>query len=119
MNMASAARQAADPYRDRVLVGIAASRRIVARPAIAGGSHDPLQETIRERLASGALPRITGRAWAGTAQGNHLCACCGQVIRTSGPEYEVRDLPDVYAHVPCFGIWVAESEIAERCQLAS
>ena len=94
-------------------------QRIHRLPPIAGGSHDPLREMIRQRLASGTLPRITGRAWASTAQGDHVCTCCQQTIRTSGPEYEVHDLPDVFAHVACFSHWATESAIAEQRELAS
>ena len=76
---------------------------------ISGGSDDTLRAAIRAQLASGALPRIAGTAWAATAQGDHHCACCGNIVRASGPEYEVGGLDGVYAHVECFSIWLAES----------
>jgi len=89
---------------------VAASlRRIHRWRPIAGGSENTLRGAIRAQLASGALPRIAGNAWAATAQGDHLCACCGKIIRASGPEYEVGGLDGVYAHIECFSIWLAES----------
>lgn len=91
---------------------IAASRRrIFGRRAISGAAPLPgdLRERIRAGLASGTLPRISGRALAVTGQGNHECPCCQRIIRASSPEYEVADLPEIYAHPECFGIWVAES----------
>jgi hypothetical protein len=66
-------------------------------------------DRIRAQLATGALPRITGRASVATSEGNHECACCQKTIRASIPEYEVPDTPGVYAHQGCFVAWMTES----------
>ena len=66
-------------------------------------------DSIRARLEAGTLPRITGRASVVTSEGKHECGCCRQIIRASIPEYEVQDIPGVYAHQACFVAWMTES----------
>ena len=96
---------------------IAAShRRVVAWRRIAGASgsdDDARRESIRARLASGALPRLEGSTWAGLAVGDHRCACCHETIRAREIEYEPRDQGNTfYAHVRCFTLWLSESRLA-------
>jgi hypothetical protein len=74
---------------------------------------DSLRESIRARLASGTLPRLRGAAWSGQARGEHRCACCRQTIRDLELEYEPRDQIDLYAHIHCFMVWLAESRLAD------
>ena len=95
---------------------IAASyKRLNLRHPIAGASgndEDVRRESVRRRLASGALPRLEGAAWAGLALGDHRCACCHETIRARQIEYEPRDQgAAVYAHVQCFAIWLSESRL--------
>ena len=45
----------------------------------------------------------------GTAEGDHLCVCCGATIGAVGLEYEIKDRTALFAHVECFIIWDAES----------
>ena len=45
-------------------------------------------------------------AWAATAQGDLECARRERIIRISGPEYEVADLPGVARAPWRFGIWM-------------
>ena len=44
-------------------------QRITVLPPIAGGADTELRDSIRGRLADGALPRVEGRAWAGKGEG--------------------------------------------------
>ena len=74
-------------------------------------SRDELRESIRARLADGSLPVLAGAAWAGSAAGDHRCACCHRTIRATEVEYEPRDPVAVYAHVGCFTLWLAESRL--------
>ena len=39
---------------------------------------------------------------------NH-CACCGEMIRASHPEYEPQSVAGLYAHAECFIVWREES----------
>ena len=75
----------------------------------ADASDNSPHDSIRAQLEAGTLPRITGRASVVTSEGKHPCACCRQTIRASIPEYEVRDIPGVYAHQGCFVAWMTES----------
>ena len=77
---------------------------------IAGGSDDDhLRTTIRGRLSDRTLPRIDGRAWAGNGTGNNACACCGKTISHLEQEFKPQAVAGLYAHGPCFTIWLAES----------
>ena len=73
---------------------------------------ESLRNHIRARLASGDLPHLDGPAWAGEARGEHRCICCHRTIRAREVEYEPRSRPDVYAHITCFTVWLAESRLA-------
>ena len=74
---------------------------------------DAHRSRIRARIANGTLPRLKGAAWAGSAIGDHRCACCHETIRAREIEYEPRDQTTVlYAHVDCFVIWLSESQLA-------
>ena len=80
------------------------------RRVIAGGSDDDhLRTTVRARLADGTLPRINGRAWAGTGLGTNICACCGETIGRVDREFEPQAHAGLHAHGPCFTVWLAES----------
>lgn len=74
-------------------------------------SSSSLREAIRGRLIDGSLPVITGAAWAGTASGDHRCACCHRTIRAADIEYEPRDQISTYAHIDCFTLWLSESRL--------
>ena len=82
----------------------------------ADASDDSLTGSIRAQLAAGTLPRITGRASVGTSEGKHECACCRKTIRASILEYEIQDIPGVYAHQGCFVAWMTESYRREAAQ---
>jgi hypothetical protein len=81
------------------------------RPMIAGGSDDDhqLRTTIRDHLADRTLPRIDGRAWAVNGTGNNACACCGNTISRLDRELKPQAVDGLYAHGPCFTVWLAES----------
>ena len=76
-------------------------------------SGESLREVIRARLSNGSLPVLAGTAWAGTAAGDHRCACCHRTIRATEIEYEPRDQISMYAHVECFTLWLSESRLAD------
>ena len=88
-------------------------RRVLRRPPIAGGAADGHEEqlrgSIRGRLVGRALPLIDNRAWAGKAAGGNRCVCCGEPIARADCEYEPQAHAGLYAHAPCYGLWVAES----------
>ena len=90
---------------------IATSRhRTSRRRAIRGGSADDgLRDAIRSRLAAENLPRIDGRAWVRNSTGTNVCACCGKTISRLEREFEPQAVDGLYAHGPCFTIWLAES----------
>lgn len=69
------------------------------------------REVIRARLIDGSLPMLRGVAWAGTAVGDHRCACCHRTIRATEIEYEPRDQIAMYAHIGCFTMWLSESRL--------
>ena len=72
-------------------------------------SPTPLHDDIQARLSNGTLRPAGGLAWMGTAEGDHLCVCCGATIGAVGLEYEIKDRTALFAHVECFIIWDAES----------
>ena len=99
---------------------IAASRRcVLRRPRIAGGSSNGHRDAgssdnrlhvhIRALLENQTLPPIDGRSWAGMGDGVHQCACCGETIRESHPEYEPQSVAGLYSHAECFMVWREES----------
>ena len=91
-------------------VAAASRRRVLRLPKLAGGSDDDhLRTTIRVRLADGTLPRINGRAWAGSGSGVNTCACCSEPIGRLDREFEPEAAGGLHAHGPCFTIWLAES----------
>src|SRR5262249_52316734 len=100
------------------------SRRRVPWPRISGGSGDgELRDSVRSRLLSGALLRLpTGKLWGGRSDGTHACVVCKERIRPGEMEYEPRDMPvglgAVFAHLPCIGLWRAESESLSRSPAA-
>jgi len=72
-----------------------------------------LHRTARERLASGALPRVQSDSiWGGYGQGN-ACSLCGEPIRSTEVEFELPPLAQhsggiLRFHIPCHEIWQAE-----------
>jgi hypothetical protein len=72
-----------------------------------------LQLTARERLASGALPRVKSDSiWGGYGHGN-VCSLCGEPIRSTEVEFEVPKLADradttLRFHIPCHEVWQLE-----------
>ncbi len=87
---------------------IEASRRRVSRSAKERVARENVREGIRARLAAGELPLRTGSAWAGTASGDHACACCGHAIEPGRAEYRFAEHPGLRAHRACFAGWAAE-----------
>ena len=68
--------------------------------------------TARERLASGALPRIHSESiWGGYGHGQ-ICSLCGDPIRSTEVEFEVADRiktpGPLRFHIPCHEIWQIE-----------
>jgi hypothetical protein len=108
--MAARAVEASRRVVDEASRQIAESRRRIALlQKSPGGSVGPLRDEIRARLAAGTLPRSAGHAWMGAARGDRRCACCGQPIVAPASECVVRDRVELYAHAPCFRLWVEES----------
>ena len=89
---------------------IAASQELLRQDIRGGSAADTLNEKIRAALIAGTLPRVDFRLWAGKASGNRVCACCELPIARGQVEYEPQSAPGLYAHLPCFTVWRAESE---------
>jgi hypothetical protein len=101
--------------RSRLL--IARSRRLL-NPAfeIAGGSrgsNENLRQTIRIRLATGALFRVDGKVYAGKGTGKP-CTLCGIPISQGDIEHEVVGPTTVFSHWDCYSIWRQESDALAR-----
>lgn len=84
-----------------------------------------LQRAARERLASGALPRVKSDSiWGGYGRGK-LCSLCGEAIRSTQVEFEVPESGGEGAaalrfHIPCHEIWQIECAemvvpVAQEC----
>lgn len=75
--------------------------------------HQYLQITARERLASGALPRVQSDSiWGGYGRGN-VCSLCGEPIRSTEVEFEVPERAEgantaLRFHIPCHEVWQLE-----------
>ena len=85
--------------------------------AVAGGSEsDVLRGVIRDRLATGALFPVDGRAWGSRGIGK-ACVVCDQPITGEQVEYEVSRAVDglcAGAHLRCYTLWMEESEPSTR-----
>ncbi len=93
---------------------VGASRRLIRRRPLRGGSaDDPLTEKIRGALLAGLLPPIDGRLYAGKAAGDRVCACCALSIAEGEVEYEPRSAPGLHAHLGCFVAWRTESALLD------
>ena len=69
-------------------------------------NQEELRESIRERLASGKLPRHqSDRTWGGPGTGR-ACAVCGQPIPPSSSEIEDRgeDGVELVYHARCHAL---------------
>jgi hypothetical protein len=74
---------------------------------------DTLRHVLRARLAAGTLVRAQGGCWVHSASGKNACAVCVRAIPAGAPECEVVDRVRLYAHMPCFKLWVEESRAHE------
>ncbi len=78
-----------------------------------------LQRTARERLASGALPRVHSECiWGGYGRGD-VCSLCGEPIRSNEVEFELPpragEAGSPYRfHIPCHDVWQRECEDLQR-----
>jgi hypothetical protein len=79
--------------------------------SMAGSSDDPLLDTVRTRLTSGALFLMDRKGRAGRGSGKH-CAVCDVPVTTHEIEYEVArgSYAAVFAHLRCYLVWRQESE---------
>jgi hypothetical protein len=87
--------------------------RGLTRPQASQISPDTLRHVLRARLAAGTLVRARGGCWVHSASGKNRCAVCVRAIPASTPECEVVDRVRLYAHLPCFKLWVEESRAHE------
>jgi len=72
------------------------------------GSDARLRDTVRERLASGALSRAGPQVFAGKGTGKP-CIVCAKSIAEDEIEHEVAGPIPVWAHWDCYSIWRQES----------
>jgi len=81
-----------------------------------------LQQTARERLASGRLPRMHSQCiWGGYGRGD-VCSLCGEPIRSTEVEFEVPESEEdglhpghrhpapgaLKFHITCHAVWQLE-----------
>ena len=94
----------------------ASRRRLNPAFAVTGGSADgELRDSVRSRLSNGTLFPVGGQVLAGRGSGHH-CVVCRKAILTADVEYEI-DLGDdqaLVAHMPCYVLWRAESDLSQR-----
>jgi hypothetical protein len=88
---------------------IAMSRRLLNRTwGIAGSSGDDLGQTVRDRLANGALFPVPRKAWGGHGTGK-VCSVCDVIISSTEIEMEVAGPKTLWAHLMCYDLWRHES----------
>jgi hypothetical protein len=79
--------------------------------SMAGSSDDPLLDTVRSRLTSGALFLMDRKGRARRGSGKY-CTVCHVLITAHEIEYEVAggSYGTVFAHLRCYLVWRQESE---------
>ena len=88
---------------------IAMSRRLLNRAwGIGGSSGDDLCQAVCDRLVSGALFPVPGKAWGGHGTGK-VCSVCDVIISSTEIEFEVTGPTILWAHLVCYDIWRYES----------
>jgi len=66
------------------------------------------RDRIREKMATGALPRKgPAKMWAGHGHGE-ACAGCDQPIQPDQIEYEFDNGAIIRMHIGCAALWDAE-----------
>ena len=76
-----------------------------------------LRSLVRERIAGKTVPvELVTAVYAGYGN-DHLCCICGEAIRRSQIEYDVRESDGHLAfHMTCYALW--QLECAQRIREA-